>query len=319
MVAAWRPIALILVVLAIVGAAVVRVVGPRCEWGTFAYRTWLETSAGYGPAAVVLVEGEERVFLEPEPAGDEAIIAGDLALSPDGDEIAYEKMRTALDDEYAIADSLGLFVRDIGENEERRISDREVSMLDWSPDGERIAYLGDNVIGVMDVDGSDDRTIFRMPPSDLVDPPVLVDVVWSADSDEIAFLIEHSGKQARTEIWTMNPDGTDRTRDLVMEGGMASSLAWSPDGKRFAFSGFWEGVFSAVIAERSSGRLRQVEPNSEDPVWSTDGSRLAYLIGHEGHYDPRIVVGDEDGRGEKAVPVPDDSVGIDRLDDWASC
>ena len=74
-----------------------------------------------------------------------------------------------------------------------------------------------------------------------------------------------------------------------------------------------------MLADASSGKVEQVEPFGSDPVWSKDGSQLAYLIGHEGHYDPRMVVGHSNGEGEQAVPIPKDARGAGELTDWASC
>lgn len=119
-------------------------------------------------------------------------------------------------------------------------------------------------------------------------------------------------------FWTVRADGSDRRRAAVVNDDSLGGLTWSPDGA-FAWSGSFRGIFSVMLMDAGSGEPRQVEPNSEEPVWSADGSRLAYVTGHEGHYEPRIVVGDAWGAGEEAVLVDDDARGGGSLADWASC
>ena len=317
------PTALTLLVAVVVSVAlaatIVRVAGAGCEWGTFAYRTWMQTPQGEeGPAAVVLVEDDERVLFESTPDGEKAIVPTAMELSPNGEEVALGKIRTTLNDEYAIHEPVGTYIYDIDGTNERRISKKAWSMLDWSPDGELLAFSQNRAIKVVDTDGGDRRTIFRLPRSKKVDPPLIFDPLWSGDSERIAFVIERFGPKQRSEIWTMSSDGSERKRHFVVDYS-ALGLAWAPDGSKFAWEGAYEGELSVVIGHVSSGDISQVEPNAEDPIWSRDGEQLAYVIAHEGHYDPRIVVGDQNGQGEEALPVPDDAVGIDRLDDWVSC
>jgi Tol biopolymer transport system component len=306
----------------VIAAGMTSVAVGRCEWGTFAYRAWLPLPGDVpeGPAAVLLVDGEERVLFETTPDGDEAIIPGEMALSPDGQEVVFEKLRTTLDNEYAVPESLGLYVYDVDGGAVREISDDGGFKLDWSPDGTSIVLMSGLTIGTIDPDGGNEEIIFRMPPSDLADPPTIGDVAWSGDSERIAFAIQHHGGARPTaEIWSMRSDGTDRRLEVKVGESFGTPIVWSPNGGHFAFGGLWEGVDSVILAEAADGKLSQVEPHSEYPVWSNDGNRLAYLIAHEGHYAPRIVVGDARGRGEEAVPVPDDWKGVERLDDWASC
>lgn len=305
---------MVLGVAVIAGALVVGFVVSRCGSGTFAYRVAVENPTSqedWRTDAAVLVDGDERLVTD-----DHATI--DVALSPDGEQVVVAKGRGPTDDEYAGVEPIGLYTYDVdGSNEQLLTLDSAGSHPDWSPDGETVAYLSGRTIRTVDVGDREEREIFRLPPADGSDPDYLVDVAWSGDSSQIAFVI---GRPVAGDgiLWTMRADGSHRRRMFDM-GPVVEDLAWSPDGTRFAWGGTYEGVRSVMLATDTGEEPDQVEPNSQDPVWSRDGSELAYVIGHEGHYAPRIVVGDADGSGEVPIPASEDARGATSLADWASC
>lgn len=293
--------------------SVVQVVRSQCRWGTFAYQVGVEdptSQEDWRADAAVLVEGHETVVTK-----HHKVIY--VALSPDGEQVVVAKGEGPTDDEYVGVEPTGLFTYDVDGSSERRLT-TSGSQPDWSPDGETIVFFSEDTIRTVDVDDREEREVYRMPPPRGVDPDYFVDATWSSDSSRIAFAIGRRHGPGASVLWTMRADGSDLRRVAVV-GDSTDDLAWSPDGETFAWSGMYEGVFSVVTMPVDGGPIRQVEPNSRTPVWSADGSRLAYVIGHEGRYAPRIVVGDAEGAGEVAVPVAGDARGATSLDDWASC
>jgi Tol biopolymer transport system component len=308
-----RRVALGLGAVVILGALLFRVARAQCTWGTFAYTVAVQNPTSqedWRKDAAVLVEGQERLVTR-----DHAVI--DVAISPDGKRIVVAKGRGPTDDEYAGIEPTGLYVLDVDGSDEERLTLESVgSSPDWSPDGETVVFLSGRTIRTVDVDDKEEREVFRLPPADGSDPDYLVDATWSGDSRAIAFVVGSpiSGDGA---LWTMRADGSERRRVSVLPD-VNDDLAWFPEGATFAWGGSFGNVPSVLLTDAGDGP-RQVEPNSQDPVWSADGDELAYVIGHEGHYAPRIVVGDATGSDERPIPVPDGARGGTSLEDWASC
>jgi len=72
-------------------------------------------------------------------------------------------------------------------------------------------------------------------------------------------------------FFTMRPDGSDRRR--VSSSTEDAYPAWSPDGKRIAFSLFEKYFNVWVMNADGSGRTKIIE-GCEQPSWSPDGSRI---------------------------------------------
>ena len=295
-------------VVALVAAVTVTVARPRCRWGTFLYMVGIETEnqEDWRRDAVVLDEGEERFVTDDHAAWD-------VGLSPEGDRVVVAKAEGGNDSEYDSPEMTGLFTYDLDGSNEVEL-DAIGNHPEWSPDGAEIAFMTGRKVKVVTVEDKAEREVFRLRPSDAAGRRYLNDIAWSADSSEIAVAVGHN---AGSTIWTVKADGSDRTRVQDVDDSLLHSLEWSSDGA-FAWAGQYKGVFSVLVAE-ASGNVMQVEPNSTDPAWSSDGTQLAYVIGDEGHYAPRIVVGDARGQGEQPVPIPDGARGGGSLEDWASC
>ena len=100
----------------------------------------------------------------------------------------------------------------------------------WSPDGQRIAYVGVRDDGNLDiyvvrVDRRGRRRLTRVPAADGCP-------VWSPDGRKIAFTRQEGFYEF--DIYVMNADGSGQRR-LTRNGWLHFSVAWSPDGRKMLF------------------------------------------------------------------------------------
>jgi Tol biopolymer transport system component len=183
----------------------------------------------------------------------------------------------------------------------------------WSPDGRKIAFVGDGVIYVMNADGSGKRRL--TPNAAHFRPDFGPDFgpAWSPDGRKIAFdTLRHAGPHAcsdgypsagcNREIYVMNADGSGQRR-LTRDPGIDQGVTWSPDGrellfhrakypplapKRGALSGFY------VMNADGSGQ-RRLAAATGTAAWSPDGRMIAFRRGTGNARDVYVINADGSG------------------------
>lgn len=163
-------------------------------------------------------DGTEQRAVTQDPANDE-----DPAWSPDGQWLAFHSERESNIEIFLIKpDGTGLkrFTRTLGKN----------ALPAWSPDGQYIAYTGNRYLGwnvyVTDLEQTHDQRITDGHGACRPD--------WSPDGSKIAYVSEENSE--KSNIWIMNPDGSERwnlTRDTL---NYNYYPAWSPDGEYLVYA-----------------------------------------------------------------------------------
>jgi Tol biopolymer transport system component len=222
--------------------------------------------------------------------------AASPAISPDGRFVAYT-VRDTNWDENAYETEIWLADRRDAAAPGRQLTNAKKSgQSPWAPDGTRIAFVSDR---------TDKRQIYVISPAggEAVALTSVEDGItsfaWAPDGKSIAYtatepkpgaMKDRDKKYGEFEIVDQEyrmthlfvvDIGTHATRTLTSGAFTVGSFAWSPDGKSIAFDPCEPGdggsagdVSSSRSPMRPSARVQE-GPDS-DPVWSPDGSRIAF-------------------------------------------
>jgi TolB protein len=140
------------------------------------------------------------------------------AWSPDGKKIVFMSDRAGPEfDIYEMnADGSGV---------ERLTADQTNWFPQFSPDGTRLALHVGRDVNILDLKTRLSKALTHDPANGMYP-------TWSPDGRKIAFMSWRNGK---TELFTMNADGTDQRVLFTPATGSAIDPRWSPDGSRIVF------------------------------------------------------------------------------------
>ncbi|MGH2812050.1 MAG: S9 family peptidase [Actinomycetota bacterium] len=193
-----------------------------------------------------------------------------------------------------------------------------------SPDGRLAAFVVTETVR----EKNDYRSSIWMVPTDGSDAPARltsgnkIDVLprWSPDGTRIAFLSNREGDAH--QLYAIRIDGGEPVKLTDLEQG-AGSHSWSPDGEQLAFTsvvpgpdyekeekdrparritrlrfraegaGWTSDRFSHVFVVRADGdserdQITSGDFQNQDPVWSPDGSRLAFVSSRDPDWDLKL-------------------------------
>jgi Tol biopolymer transport system component len=190
-------------------------------------------------------------------------------VAPDGRTIAFISDR----DESANA----LFVIGVDGAGERRLSSRQASRPTFADRGRQLRFAGAGAdsgkVFALTIDGGATRELANVPGRN---------AVLSPDGALAAYL---SGPWTSTALMVSRADGSNARR---VAGGRATAwnAAWSPDGRRLAYTHGDSGAtlqVHIVNADGSQDRPLTAVPADEGsaqmPAWSADGSMIAVQVG----------------------------------------
>jgi dipeptidyl aminopeptidase/acylaminoacyl peptidase len=225
--------------------------------------------------------------------------AGSPELSPDGRWVAYTVRETNWDDN---AYETEIWLADAATGVARQLTNAKKSSQSpaWSPDGSKLAFISDR---------TDKRQIYLISPQggEAEALTSLEDGVgsfaWSPDGKTIAYTATEAKSAAIKdrekkygEFQVVEQDqrmthlfafdlSTRVTRTLTSGAFTVGSFAWSPDGRSIAFdhrvnpllaNGGSADISIVTVADAAVRALVTQDGPDSNPVWSPDGSRLAF-------------------------------------------
>jgi Tol biopolymer transport system component len=180
----------------------------------------------------------------------------------------------------------------------------------WSPDLTGISWVtSPNDGGDLELAGLDGTRITLMrgphlsPPEDDFGLEV---AGWSPDGTSLAVLRSSGPDFHMSALWIVPTDGSQARELVAPEPDRAiGGVSWSPDGYEVGFSTLEASTEAKMmlIVDIGTGetRLRDAAGHPGGPVWSPDGTWIAYVS------DGRVVVSASDGSDRRVLPpiVPD--------------
>jgi Tol biopolymer transport system component len=230
---------------------------------------------------VMNADGSDLMDLSNNPAAEAA-----PDWSPDGQGIVFSSTRSGKDELFIVnADGDGL--RQLTRDPNTYARDPR-----WSPDSSRIAFTctrdSESSICLISPDG---RGLIVLTPG--------VSPLWSPDGKKIAY--HGSGDGKHTAIFVISTDGKN-IEQVTHNDSDAFSFDWSPDGRWIAFhsnQGNAIGIYKiCTLCGAANEAVRLTDDPGQmpnNPVWSPDGSQIAFSI------DGELYLMNADGTGKSRL------------------
>ena len=200
---------------------------------------------------------------------------GDVQFSPDGSRVAY----TVLNNDGPERPYSQLWVMTLADGKSNRIGGETVfsSNPEWSPDGQWIAYQGQqgakSSLMVVRSDGSGGRFLSEMRGTNSPLPTTGKSIAWAPDGKRIAFISSTPGPE--TEDATGDPIVITR---YLYKPDFAEGLSHFNDNRRLHIS----------IVDLAGGQVRQLTSGThyEHSIdWSPNGEEIAFISNREPNED----------------------------------
>lgn len=202
----------------------------------------------------------------------------DPAWSPDGTKIAWTHYDVTGEIYVANADGTG----------RTNLTNNTKEDLDatWSPDGTKLTFTSYRdarwEVYSMNPDGTGQTRLTSRPCQSY-------DAAWSPDGTRIAFFC---GLDTFAEVYVIDPDGSDAVRltnDLVEQ----TFFSWSPDSQWLVYVTQPEKEDSDISKVNvGTGTIVQLTNDTAydfGPVWSPDGTRIAFSTNRSGNYEIYVI------------------------------